>query len=369
MQFSIHPQLDNYDSFQNFVETEQLTDRDLILTNEFIYTPFMKDLNLTCKVLFQETFGAGEPNDEMIDTIRSRISEDIDRIIAVGGGTVIDIAKTLVFREDFKTLQLFTGKKVPRKSRLLYVIPTTCGTGSEVTNLTIAELKSLNTKKGVGLPSMFADKAILIPEMVKTLPYKFFATSSIDALIHAVESMVSPKSTIHTELFAEKAISLIIGSYVEVVEKGLERWTEYAEEFLFASNYAGIAFGNAGVGAVHALSYPLGGAYHIPHGEANQLMFIDVFKAYKDKQPEGSINRVEKIIAEKLGTDPDQAFTTLDELMQKILKRKPLKEYGISKMELAAFSRSVIEGQQRLLANNYVELTEEEIHAIYKACY
>jgi 4-hydroxybutyrate dehydrogenase len=216
---------------------------------------------------------------------------------------------------------------------------------------------------------MFPDKAALIPEMVKTLPYKFFATSSIDALIHAIESMVSPKSSLHTEVFAQKAVQQILRGYQAIVANGLDTWPQLAESFLTASNFAGIAFGNAGVGAVHALSYPLGGAYHIPHGEANQLMFIGVFKAYQAKQPIGKINLIEQQIADLLAVPRNEALDALDHLLQQVLPRKPLREYGITQEELAVFSKSVIEGQQRLLANNYVPLTEPEILNIYQQCY
>lgn len=369
MGFSVCTEIANYETFQKFAESECLLASDLIITNEFIFNPFVKPCQVPCQVIFQEKYGAGEPNDQMIDAIRADIPKNVKRIIAIGGGTVIDIGKILVFDGHFSTEQMFTGEVVPEKVRSLIVIPTTCGTGSEVTNLTIVELKSLKTKKGLGLKSMYPDKAALIPEMVRTLPFKFFATSSIDALIHAVESMVSPKSSMHTEVFAVQAIQLIVKGYQAIVAKGLETWPELASDFLVASNFAGIAFGNAGVGAVHALSYPLGGAYHIPHGEANQLMFTGVFKAYKAKKPTGKINVIEAIIAGELNVSPNQAFDALDELMQKVLKRKGLEEYGITRGELDVFSKSVISGQQRLLANNYVELTEADIRGIYESCY
>ncbi len=369
MQFSVCTEVFNYETFKEFAIAELLNENDLIITNEFIFNPFISPCKLSCKTLFQEKYGVGEPNDLMIDEIRTAIPENIERIIAVGGGTVIDICKILIFGGDFKTEQLFTGEVIPEKIRSLIVVPTTCGTGSEVTNLTIVELKGLKTKKGIGLKSMFPDKAVLIPEMVKTLPYKFFATSSIDALIHALESMVSPKSGMHTEVFAKEAAKLIIQGYKAIIAEGLESWPLHSKEFLAASNFAGIAFGNAGVGAVHALSYPLGAAYHIPHGEANQLMFMGVFKAYKAKQPIGKINDIEALIVEMLEVPQYQAFDALDSLMQKVLQRKELHEYGISRDELEVFSKSVIEGQQRLLANNYVSLTESEIHQIYEGCY
>lgn len=367
--FKLQTDIMSVSAFSEFAETERLAQDDLIITNEFIYNPFIKPIDPECKVLFQEKYGSGEPNDEMIDAIRKDIPGGIKRIIAIGGGTVIDIAKVLIFEGSWKTEEIFMGKLIPEKVRSLIVIPTTCGTGSEVTNITISELKSQKTKKGLALNSMYPDKAVLIPEMVKTLPYKFFATSSIDALIHAVESFLSPKAIAHSEAYAQKAIELIINGYLYLKEYGTERWTDQAEDFLTASNLAGIAFGYAGCAAVHALSYPLGGMYHIPHGEANQLMFAAVMSKYKEKQPVGKINQLEELFAGVLKVDPSEALSTLYELMEFVLHRKNLHEYGISEAELSVFSEGVLAGQQRLLNNNYVPLGKGDMMAIYQACY
>ncbi|MDO5785207.1 MAG: 4-hydroxybutyrate dehydrogenase [Eubacteriales bacterium] len=368
-QFSLPACLKGYETFAEFAEKEQLQQTDLLITNRFIYEPFIAPCGVSCRVLFQEEYGAGEPNDQMIDAIRAKIPADTKRIIAVGGGTVIDIAKVLTFVGDWSTEDIFTGRVVPQKARTLTVIPTTCGTGSEVTNVTICELKNLRTKKGLALQTMYADEAVLIPEMVRTLPYKFFATSSIDALIHAVESYLSPKAIAHSQIYSEKAIEMIVSGYLYVVENGQDAWKDRVEDFLTASNFAGIAFGYAGCAAVHALSYPLGGAYHIPHGEANQLMFEEVLRTYQKKQPVGKLNQLEALFGRVLGVPANEALQKLYQLMDQILPRKPLKEYGMTLEEFPVFADSVIEGQQRLLRNNYTELSREDMIAIYNACF
>lgn len=367
--FVLHSEIKGFSTFADFARHEKLHEKDLIITNEFIFDPFMKPVGVPCRTLFQEKYGAGEPNDQMIDAIRADIPQDTTRIIAVGGGTVIDIAKVLTFSGDWKTEDIFMGRVVPEKARRLMVIPTTCGTGSEVTNVTICELKNLKTKKGLALDTMYADSAVLIPEMVRTLPYKFFATSSIDAMIHAVESYMSPKAIPHSEAFSTKAIEMIVNGYLYVAQHGADSWTDKAEDFLVASNFAGIAFGYAGCAAVHAMSYPLGGKYHIPHGEANQLMFAEVFRKYREKKPVGKLTALEQVFAKALNVPADKALESLYELMEKILVRKPLREYGMTQAEFPVFADSVLEGQQRLLGNNYVELTREDMIDIYNACY
>ena len=306
----------------------------------------------------------------MIDAIKKDASQyNYNRIVAVGGGTVIDICKVLVLGGEWTALDMFENK-VPRyKEKTLFAVPTTCGTGTEVTNVSIASLIARNTKLGMAIPEIFPDYAIIIPDALATLPYKVFATSSIDALIHAVESYTSPKATVFTELFGEKAMELIINGYLHVKANGPDSWRDKANDFLTASTFAGISFGNAGCAAVHALAYPLGGIYHIPHGEANQLMFTAVYEAYKAKKPGGKLAKLEAYVGKLLGVPAEKAIAELDNLLEVVLHRKALREYNIPESSLAEMAASVVKNQTRLTANNYVPFTEEEYLKIYQARY
>lgn len=368
---SIKPQIHKFDTAKEFADFFNIGEGDFILAGESIYNHYFADLSLKADVLFQKKYGAGEPSDEMIDGIlRDMKGKNYKRIFAVGGGSVIDIAKLLVIKGENTALDLF-DKKVPMiKDKELIIVPTTAGTGSEVTNISIAEIKAKNTKMGLAIDELYADHAVLIPELVKELPFKFFVTSSIDALIHAIESYVSPRSNSYTELFSAKAMELILNGYLQIIEKGEEFRKEIIEDFLIASSYAGIAFGNTGVGAVHALSYPLGGSYHVPHGEANYEMFVEVFKVYNKKKPGGKIAEVNKLLAGILGVKGEEnVYNALSKVLDSLLIRKPLKEYGMKEEEIEIFAESVIQGQQRLLANNYVPLSRKEIADIYRRLY
>lgn len=365
--FKLKTRLHRFDSFADFAKEFNLGAKDLIVTNEFIYDPFMKALNLKSHVIFQEKYGTGEPSDEMMNAMLKDIKDlDFDRIIAVGGGTVIDISKLFVLKGVDNVVDAFSGTIDLIKEKELIIIPTTCGTGSEVTNISIAELKSLGTKKGLAVDQLLADDAILIPEFIKTLPYKFYVYSSIDALIHATESFVSPKSNPYTELYAIEAIKIIIEIYKQIIEKGEDYRLERLEDMLIASNYAGICFGNTGVGAVHAMSYPLGGKYHVAHGEANYQFFTEIFKYYAKKNPNGKIKRLNALYADLLGVSEDKVYDELEKLLGNLLAKNKLNTYGMKQEEIEGFADSVMEGQQRLLANNYVELTRDEIRDIYK---
>lgn len=364
--FKLKTRISKFDRFSDFAAEFDLTGQDLILTNGFLYEPFMKPLQLPCHFVMQEKYGAGEPSDEMMNHILKDVEGiDYNRVIAIGGGTVIDIAKLFVLKGVKNVVDAFERKIPIVKEKSLVIVPTTCGTGSEVTNISIAELKTRQTKMGLADEALLADDAVLIPEFLEGLPFKFYVFSAIDALIHATESYVSPKSNPYTQLFCKEAIRMILDIFSKIVEKGEAYRFERLEEMLIASNYAGIAFGNTGVGAVHALSYPLGGAYHVAHGEANYQFFTEVFKLYNKKNPNGVIREVNALFAEILRADEAGVYEKLDSLLGNLISKKPLHTYGMKEEEKEGFTKNVLETQQRLLNNNYVELTPAEIQNIY----
>ena len=153
---------------------------------------------------------------------------------------------------------------------------------------------------------------------------------------------------------------------MDIRDKGPEARIPLLDRFLLASNYAGIAFGNAGCAAVHALSYPLGAVYHVPHGEANYAVFTGVMKKYLTVKTDGAIAQLNVYMADILGCNPDQVYEALESLLNSILPKKPLREYGMSEQNLEEFTISVIENQQRLLQNNFVPLSHQQIFEIYR---
>ena len=368
--FGISPQILLYPTFSEFISEMPLKKTDLVITNKFIKEGSLATISFEGPILFQEEYGQGEPSNHMMDRLFAAARQhSYERVIAIGGGSVLDVAKLLVLAGDSNTVEYFDRQVPIKKSKELVLIPTTCGTGSEMTNITILELVEQKTKKGLADPALFADQAVLIPELLNSLPYPVFATSSIDALVHATESFVAPGSNPFSELFGLKAIEMILTAYRAVVKNGRETWVDHKQDFLIASAYAGIAFGNTGVGAVHALSYPLGGIYHVPHGEANQQMFTGVFQMYQKVQPQGKIQELELRLAELLEVTSQEVWTALDELLEALWAKKPLREYGMLEKEIEEFTESVIQNQQRLLKNNYTPLSKEQIKEIYTLLY
>ncbi len=368
-QLMIKPTIYKYKTSKEFVDAFQIGKGDLVITNEFIYQPFFGDMNLECDVIYQERYGSGEPSDDMAEAIYKDIKGNPKRIIAIGGGTVIDVSKLFVLKNVSPILDLYDGKLEIIKDKELILVPTTCGTGSEVTNIAILALNSRGTKKGLALDEMYADAAVMIPELVTGLPFRFFATSSIDALIHAIESALSPKANEYTKMFSYKAIDMILRGYMLIKEQGEEARIPLLEDFLIASNYAGIAFGNAGCAAVHALSYPLGATYHVAHGEANYAIFTGVMKEYMKIKTEGELDNLIHYIADIIGCEKGLIFTELENLLNVILPKKPLRDYGMIEEDIEGFTQSVMENQGRLMANNFVELSAERVRDIYRSLY
>lgn len=366
-QLIIKPTIFKYDTCEEFAKEYKIGEGDLIITNEFIYNPRLADLNLKANVIFQEKYGLEEPSNKMVENMYKDMKDlDYKRIIAIGGGTIIDISKLFALKNITPVLDLFDKKLEIIKDKELILVPTTCGTGSEVTNISILELKTRNTKTGLAVDEMYADDAVLIPELLEGLPFKFFGTSSIDALIHAIESYVSPNATPYTDLFAVEAIKIIIKGYKIIAEQGEEARMEMLEDFLIAGNYAGISFANAGVGAVHAMSYPLGTKYHVPHGESNYAMFTEVFKAYMRLKPEGKIKQLNHLLAELLDCEMEDVYDVLEILLNNIVPKKTLSEYGATMEDLNDFTENVMTKQQRLTAKNYTPLDKDAIYDIYK---
>ena len=369
-QLLIRPTIHKFDTAKEFAEGFSLGKGDLILTNQYIYEPYFGSLGLSCDVIYQEKYGSGEPSDDMAEAIYADIyapgKEAPKRIIAIGGGTILDLAKLYALKQTSPILDLYDGRIPVEKDKKLILVPTTCGTGSEMTNISILALNSRGTKKGLANDQMYADDAVLIPQLLEGLPDYVFSTSSIDALIHAIESSLSPKGNVYTKMFGYCAIEMIINGYKVIRDQGMEARKPLLADFMLASNYAGIAFGNAGCAAVHALSYPLGATYHVAHGESNYAMFTGVMKNYMELKTDGEIAVLNRFLADLLECPVRYVYEELEKLLNVLIPKKALHEYGVTEAQLSEFADSVMENQGRLMANNFVPLDRERVYKIYR---
>lgn len=368
-QILLKPSIHKFNTCRQFADEFRLGEKDLILTNESIYSPYFGGLCLPVSVLYQEKYGAGEPTDVMADAILADASKiDYSRVIAIGGGTILDIAKILAVSGGEPIDSLYGAPRLTKRHELI-LVPTTCGTGSEVTNIAIVNRTKLGVKMGLTGPAMYAEKAVLIPELLAGLPFGVFATSSIDALVHSVESALSPDATPYTRLFSYRAMEMIVRGYQKIVRDGKEARRDLMEDFLIASNFAGIAFGTAGCACVHAMSYPLGGKYHVAHGESNYAVFTGVLKNYMEIRQDGEIAVLNRFLADLLDCEAADVYNSLETLLNQILQKKALHEYGVTEADLSEFAASVVKTQGRLLRHSFVPVSEERILKIYRELY
>jgi alcohol dehydrogenase class IV len=230
-----------------------------------------------------------------------------EAIIAFGGGSSIDCAKALGARIAYpkKSLNQMKGiLKVRRKIPLLAAIPTTAGTGSEVTLASVITDDQTHYKYAINSFPLIPSIAVLDPKVTYTLPKSLTATTGMDALTHAIEAYIGRSTTHQTRKWSINAVRLICRNIQKAYDEGSDY--EARENMLIASNYAGLAFSQSYVGYVHAIAHSLGGAYNIPHGLANAVILPYVLEAYgsaiykKLKKLARAINLVDKYEAPEL---------------------------------------------------------------------
>ena len=300
------------------------------------------------------------------------LSERCDIIVGFGGGSSLDVAKgvSLLATNGGNLLDLCGIDLVKKKGVPKILVPTTSGTGSEVTRVLVVTDEKSNTKEVVNSIYCLADVAIVDPLLTLTMPPKVTADSGVDALVHAIETYVSANATPFSDLFAEKAIDWI-GKYLPIAwAKGSNLEARYFMSL--AALYAGAAFASGMLGAVHALAYPIGTEFRLPHGRSNAIMLPHVMKYNLPGNPEkyASIaalmgKRIEGLTAAK---EALLAIEAVQELLETLQIPYRLRDYGVSKKDFP----KLVEGTMRfarLFVPNPRDLTEQDVLSIYEEAY
>lgn len=220
-------------------------------------------------------FDEVEPNPKAPTVNKAgKIARDMeaDVIIGLGGGSSMDAAKaTALLATNEGEIEEYEGREMYQNPPLPVVsIPTTCGTGSEVTWVAVITDPTRKFKMSIKGSEMFPSIAVLDPDLLTTLPSSLIASTGVDALTHAIEAYTVKPRTIVTDIFAKKAIKLIF-KYLKPAYQDIKENIESREHMMLASTLAGIAFGNSDVGSVHCIAESVGGLYDIPHGIANSI--------------------------------------------------------------------------------------------------
>ncbi|MFS1289834.1 iron-containing alcohol dehydrogenase [Pseudomonas piscis] len=295
-----------------------------------------------------------------------------DGLIGLGGGSAIDIAKAVAaFAGHEGALeQLFGIDQVPRKGPPLIAIPTTAGTGSEVTNVAILSDKQAQLKKGIVSDYLLPDVALVSPAMTLTCPRSVTAASGIDALVHAVESYLSLNGSPITDALALGAIRLIVKALPKAYAN--PGHLKAREDMASASLMAGMAFGNAGVGAVHALAYPLGGRFNIAHGVSNALLLPYVMAWNKLACVERLRDIAQAMDVPVIGLSDEQAaeqaVKAMATLCAAVAIPTGMRSFGVPEEAIPAMAVEAA-GIERLMRNNPRQLNAADIEQIYRAAY
>ncbi|MDL2355498.1 MAG: iron-containing alcohol dehydrogenase [Pseudomonadota bacterium] len=312
---------------------------------------------------------ADPPEQVVLNAVAFARQHAVDIVIGIGGGSSMDVAKLIaVLAGSEQALsQIYgignvTGQRLP-----LVQLPTTAGTGSEVTNIAIVTTGA-STKMGVVAPQLYADLAILDAELTLGLPPLVTAATGIDAMVHAIEAFTSKhKKNPMSDMLARQALSLLSRHLITACEQGSN--LEARQAMLLGAYFAGQAFSNAPVAAVHALAYPIGGIFHVPHGLSNSLVLPHVLRfnmpAALDHYAE-----LAGIIVPHVDGSQEARAEALIVAMQQIAKMTgiatTLQQVDIGEADLDRLADDAMK-QTRLLGNNPREVTRDDARAIYAA--
>lgn len=365
---------------QLLLEVKKFNAHNILIVTD----PLLKEIGLTDNVekpLIEKGYTttiytdiAPEPplaiGEKLVDFTRKH---PFDLVIGVGGGSALDLAKlaAVLAKHDGKVadyLNLTGTKTLDNKGLPKILIPTTSGTGSEVTNISVLSLDT--TKDVVTHDYLLADVAIVDPALTISLPSKVTAATGVDALTHAIEAYVSVNANAVTDALALQAIRLISQSIRTAVHNGQDK--QARTDMSYGSYLAGLAFFNAGVAGVHALAYPLGGQFHIAHGDSNAVLLPYVMGYIRQ-----SCEKRMKDILDAMGISSSylsqeeasyKCVDALQQLVQDVKIPSTLQGFNIPASALEQLTEDATK-QTRILARSPMPLEREDIYQIYQAAF
>ena len=289
----------------------------------------------------------------------------VDAVIGLGGGSSIDTAKmaAALAANTREVAEYLGGAAFDKPVLPILAVPTTAGTGSEATHIAILSDEAAQVKKGLVSVRLMPRFAFLDPELTLGLPPAITATTGMDALCHAIESFTSVNASQYSEVLSLRAIELLNGHIVEAFRNGGNALAR--EKMLLGSFLAGIAFANAGVTAVHAFAYPLGGMFHVAHGLANSLM-LPVILRFNAVSARERFQPIGRLMSQ--GGTADTVVQRVEELLGILQLPRNLAAVGIPADALEPMAQAVVQ-ITRLLNNNPRKVTLQDARAIYREAF
>jgi alcohol dehydrogenase len=295
-----------------------------------------------------------------------------DVIVGLGGGSSLDISKvaSVLLTNEGPIGKYFGMELVPKPGVPLILIPTTAGTGSEMTSICVLSDTQNNVKKGIVSEHMFARVALLDPQMTVGMPPKVTAMTGMDALVHAIESYVGVRASVFTDTLNLKAIRLVAENLRLAYANGENRAAR--ENMLHASCIAGMAFSNTQNGLDHALALAIGGRHHLPHGTLTAFILPWVMEFNLIAVP-GKFVEIAKAFGERTAHLPEVqaarlAVKAVKGLLDDVGISYKLGSYGVPREEFPALAKATV-GAVRLISNNPRKVTEADVIGMLEANY
>ena len=296
----------------------------------------------------------------------------VTSVVAVGGGSPMDVAKLVAYLlgsgeklDDIWGVNIAQGRRLP-----LALVPTTAGTGSEATPISVITCEG-GVKLAVNSPPLIADWAVLDATLTLELPGHVTAATGIDAIVHAVEAYTSARlKNPLSDAFAREALRLLSTNLLTVINE--PRNIEARSAMLLGAHLAGLAFSNAPVAGVHALAYPLGGLHHIPHGLSNALMLRHVLAHNLEAARELYAELAEIVEPDCAGQGSQARAALLIDRLDGLAGRSGLalrlRDHGIAYEEAPRLAEEAMK-QTRLLVNNPCEISQSDAQRLYEAAW
>jgi alcohol dehydrogenase len=296
-----------------------------------------------------------------------------DIIVGIGGGSILDVAKmaSALLTNPGRTRDYFGKEKVPQRGKPTIIVPTTSGTGAEVTKHAIFLDRDANVKKAVASTNLLPDVAVIDPLLTVSCPSHVTAASGIDAFFHAVEPFLSRMANPITDALALKAISIITRWLGPAVADGEDLSARY--HMALGSVTAGFVLNNSGTSLVHAMAYPVGGEYHTPHGITLTVLALACFDAIKPAK-QGRLVQIADAMGEPVAglaerEAADRALWAIRHLMKSVDLPVCLEEAGITDRSRIPTWAVEAHKEQRLLSRSARILSVKDIEQIYEKAF
>ncbi|EJD6677583.1 iron-containing alcohol dehydrogenase [Pseudomonas aeruginosa] len=330
-------------------------------------------LKAGCSVALFDQVVADPPAGVVTQAVSQARAFEADGVLGLGGGSSLDAAKlvALLINSEQPLAALYGTDKAHGQRTPLVLVPTTAGTGSEVTWVSVITDEQ-QRKQAVYAPQLMPDVAVLDPDLTLGLPAQVTAATGLDAMVHAIEAYTSRtrKNPISDGL-ATAALGLLGGNLRQVLADGKNVQARAA--MLQGSLMAGMAFVNASVAAIHALAYPLGARFHIPHGHANALVMAPVIRFNLAAAQRQYAELAAHLLPDSAFDDEASAAEAFVQAIEALVKDSGL-ELRLSRLQvdeasIDAMAEDVVQGLRRLLDSNPRDLTEQDVQAIYRSIF